>query len=136
MLHPIRTAALTAIVLAAGATAAGATTPGSPKLLSCAGRPLVKPTATVVLSCADGNSEIKQTDWSTWSAGGATGTTDFGVNPCTPTCVASRMRFFPRSTVRLADAKRTASGLLFTRAVITYTFHGTRRTFVAYPPTR
>ena len=134
MLHPIRSAALTAIVLA-GATVAGAAPAGSPKLLSCAGRPLIKPTGTVVLSCADGNSAIEQTHWSTWSAGGATGTTDFGVNLCTPTCVASRMRFFPRSSVRLVGAKRTSRGLLFTRAVITYTFHGTQRTFIAYPPT-
>lgn len=136
MLHPIATTALTAIVLAAGATAAGAAAAGSPRLLSCAGRPLIKPTATVVLSCADGNSEIQRTHWSTWSARGATGTTDFGVNLCTPTCVASRMRFFPRSTVRLPGAKRTASGLLFTRALITYTLHGTRRTFIAHPPPR
>jgi hypothetical protein len=137
MLRPIRPAALTAIVLATTATAAvSAAATGAPRLLSCSGSPLVKPTATVVLSCADGNSELKGTHWSSWSEGGARGTTDFGVNLCTPTCVTSRMQFFPGSTVALLDTRRTSRGLLFTRALITYTLHGKHHTFTAYPPTR
>jgi hypothetical protein len=128
-LHAGAAAATFALALAAAATAA---TP-APKLLSCAGTALVRPSATVVLSCADGNSELKATHWRSWGAREAVGSTDFGVNLCTPTCVASRMRFFADSTVRLIDPKHTTKGLLFTEAVITYTLDGSKRTFTAYP---
>ena len=82
-----------------------------------------------MLSCADANSELKSTHWRSWGVREAVGSTDFGVNLCTPTCVASRMRFFPASTVRLLDPKATAKGALFSRAVITYTLGGAHKTF-------
>jgi hypothetical protein len=123
--------AAAATVAAAGGSAAAAANP-TPRLLSCAGAKLLRPAGTVVLSCADGNSELKATRWSTWGASEASGKTDFGVNLCTPTCVSSRMRFFPDSTVRLLDPKRTAKGPLFSRAVITYTLKGAKKTFTAY----
>jgi hypothetical protein len=128
-LHAGAAAATIALGLAAAAAAA---TP-VPKLLSCAGTALVRPSSTVVLSCADGNTELKATHWRSWGTHVAVGSTDFGVNLCTPTCVASRMRFFPASTVRLIDPRRTSKGLLFTEAVITYTLEGSKRTFTAYP---
>ena len=65
--------------------------------------------------------------------GDAGGLTDFGVNLCSPTCVAARMQFFPDSTVRLSDPRKTSRGFLFTRAVITYTLNGSKREFTAYP---
>ncbi|HEX4035437.1 MAG TPA: hypothetical protein VHX66_13420 [Solirubrobacteraceae bacterium] len=126
----LTTAALAAC--AATALAAGA----SPRLLSCSGSPLIKPTGTVVLSCADANSELKSTHWSSWSVSGASGTTDFGLNLCTPDCAASRIRFFADSSVRLLDPKHTAKGLLFTRVVVSYKLNGKQRSFTAYPPTR
>jgi len=106
-----------------------------PKLLSCAGVALIRPRGTVVLSCADGNTELKGTHWRSWDAHGAIGSTDFGVNLCTPTCVSSRMRFFPASTVALLDPEHTSKGLLFSRAVITYALGGHERTFTAFPAT-
>jgi hypothetical protein len=135
MSRKLAVAALTATLLAAAAAtslAAGA----SPRLLGCGGSPLIKPTGTVVLSCADANSELKSTHWSSWSASGASGNTDFGLNLCTPDCAASSIRFFPDSSVRLLDPKHTSKGLLFTRVVVGYKLNGKQRSFTAYPPTR
>jgi hypothetical protein len=123
-----------AVPALAAAIAASPASAGSPlpKLLSCAGTPLLRPSGTVVLSCADANSELKATHWLSWTQTSASGRTDFGVNLCTPDCAASRIRFFPGSTVRLQDVSSTAKGRLFTRAVITYTLSGKRKTFTAY----
>jgi hypothetical protein len=119
----------------ASAFANAAAASGVPALLSCSGSRLVRPAGTVVLSCADANTEISRTHWRTWKGRSATGTTDFGVNLCTPTCVASRMRFFPGSVVRLLGAERTHHGLVFSRAEIGYVLGGKHRTFTAYPAT-
>jgi hypothetical protein len=116
-------------------TADAATPSALPALLSCGGSRLVRPTGTVVLACADANTEISKTHWHTWRAASATGTTDFGVNLCIPSCVASRMRYFPDSTIRLLGAERTRNGLVFSRAEITYVLDGVHRTFAAYPAT-
>src|SRR5579863_8269890 len=135
MSRKIKTAALTATILAlCAATALAAGT--SPRLLSCSGSPLIKPTGMVVLSCADANSELKSTHWSSWSANGASGKTDFGLNLCTPDCAASSIRFFSGSSVRLLDPRHTSKGLLFTRVVVGYKLGGKQRSFTAYPPTR
>jgi hypothetical protein len=123
-------AAIAATATCLASTAAAATP--VPKLLSCSGIALSRPAGTVVLSCADGNTELKGTHWRSWGAHEAIGSTDFGVNLCTPTCVASRMRFFAASTVTLRDPERTSRGLLFSRAVIAYTLDGHSRTFTAY----
>lgn len=127
-------AAPVAVVAALVSAAAASST--VPRLLSCAGKPLVRPTGVVVLSCADANSELRGTDWSSWERSGAAGTTDFGLNLCKPYCAASRMTFFPHSRVQLTGAKTTTHRLLFTRATITYVLHGKTKAFVAYPPTR
>jgi len=127
-------AAAIAATAACVASAAMAATP-VPKLLSCTGVALRRPAGTVVLSCADGNTELKGTHWRSWGTHEAIGTTDFGVNLCTPTCVASRMRFFPASTVRLLDPEVTSKGLFFSRAVIIYTLRGHKKSFTADPAT-
>jgi hypothetical protein len=118
----------------AAAVAASSASAGSPlpRMLSCSGSLLLRPTGAVVLSCADANSELKATHWLSWGKTSATGRTDFGLNLCTPDCAASSIRFFPGSTVRLLDVKSTGKGRLFTRAVISYTLTGARKTFTAY----
>ena len=129
---------LPAVVIAmasASTPIASAGTSASARLRSCTGGLLLEPTGTVVLACADANTEIRATRWTSWTNTGARGTTDFGLNLCTPTCVASRISFFPDSTIRLTAAKHTAHGLLFTRAVISYRLHGVQKTFTAYPAT-
>lgn len=120
-------------VLSTGASAASSSP--LPRLLSCSGKPLLRPTGLVVLSCADANSEIRATHWTSWGHTSASGTTDFGLNLCTPTCAASTITFFPNSLVRLTGVTKTKQGLRFSRAVITYVLHGKRKTFTGYPPT-
>jgi len=122
------------IAVALLAPVASASSP-SPRLLSCSGKPLQRPTGLVVLSCADANSEIRATHWTSWGRTSAVGTTDFGLNLCTPTCAASTITFFPNSVVRLTGVTKTKQGLRFSRAVIAYVLHRKRKTFTAYPPT-
>jgi hypothetical protein len=125
-----------AAVLAAAvaATAASASAP-LPRILDCGGKALVRPAGTLVLSCADANSELRKTHWSSWGRASAVGTTDLGLNLCNPSCAASKMSFFPGSRVRLSDVKRTKLGLLFTRVTVSYVLHGKTKVFVGYPPT-
>jgi hypothetical protein len=125
-----------AAALAVGAASIAAGASATPRLLSCSGKPLLRPHGTVVLSCADAGSELRSTTWQSWGPSSARGTTDFGLNLCTPNCAASSMSFFPASTVRLSAPVHSAKGRLFSRATISYRLHGVRRTFVAYPPTR
>lgn len=97
-------------------------------VLTCSGKPVARP-ATFVISCADGNSELTATRWSSWSATAAAGTTRFGLNLCNPYCAASKMTFFPDSTVRLSAPKATKHGRLFSKLVVTYQLHGKSETF-------
>jgi len=127
-------ASLSALAVTVLATVASASSP-LPRLLSCSGKPLLRPTGLVVLSCADANSEIRATHWTSWGHTSAVGTTDFGLNLCTPTCAASTITFFPNSLVRLTGVTKTKQGPRFSRAVITYVVHGKRKTFTGYPPT-
>ena len=117
------------------AASASASASASARLRSCSGQALFEPKGTVVLACADANTEITSTHWTAWTDAGASGTTDFGLNLCTPTCVASRISFFPDATIRLLAPRQTAHGLLFTRAVISYRRGGRQKTFTAYPAT-
>ena len=125
-----------AVAISLVVVAAASATPPLPRMLGCAGKPLLRPAGLVVLSCADANSELKATHWRSWGHSVAAGITTFGLNPCTPSCAASRIQYFPQAHVRLSDPKATTHGSLFRRATITYIRHGRRKTFVAYLPTR
>jgi hypothetical protein len=128
----VSAAAVSAQVTAPVARAAGT---GRAHLLSCSGHTLVRPRGTVVLACGDGNIVISHTQWSSWTKSSASGTTDLDINLCDPTCVQSKMRTFTDSTVHLSDVERTHSGLVFTRATITFNNAGKRTTVSAYPRT-
>jgi len=146
MSHLARLAVIAAVLPLAGGAAGAASNPAGtgaraaaaraavPALESCRGTRLIRPRGTVVLACADGNAAIRATSWTAWGHTEARGATEFLVNLCTPTCVASHMRTFRGSTIELLDVKHTAHGALFTRAVIGYTLNGERRTFTAFPP--
>lgn len=127
-------AGVVCVTAAVAVTAAAAAS--VPRVLSCAGKPLLRPAGLVVLSCADANSELRSTHWLSWGRQAAVGTTTLGLNPCKPYCAASRMKYFPNSRVRLSDPKQTSHGLVFGRATITYVSHHKRKTLVAYLPTR
>jgi hypothetical protein len=130
----LRLTLLAALAAALLATAASASAP-LPRILDCSGKPLLRPTGTLVLSCADANSEIRKTRWSSWGRTSAVGTTDLGLNLCNPNCASSKMSFFPGSRVRLSGVKQTKLGLLFTRVTVSYVLHGKTKVFVGYPPT-
>ena len=122
------------LAVAVLATAASAAVP-LPRLLDCGGKPLLRPSGTVVLACADANSELRATRWASWGRTSAVGTTTLGLNLCDPNCASSTMTFFPHSRVRLSAVKATTLGPLFARVTVTYRLHGRTRTFVGYPPT-
>jgi hypothetical protein len=127
------TLSATAAVLAAPvAQAAGS---ARPHLLSCTGRPLVRPHGNVVLACGDANIEIQNTHWSSWTASSASATTTLDINLCDPTCAQSKMRAFPRSSLRLSAVRKSSLGPVFSRATITYTNAGQNATVTAYPRT-
>lgn len=101
---------------------------GRVKLLSCTGKPVVKP-ATFVISCGDGNSELTATHWTSWTSSRAVGTTRFGLNLCNPYCAASKMSYFPDSVVRLTAPTSTKHGELYSDLVVTYKLHGKTKSF-------
>lgn len=125
-----------AVVLAAAGTAAGlAASSGGPAgprttgLLTCAQKPVTRPT-TFVLACADANALLTATQWSTWTGTGATGLTRFGLNLCTPSCAASSITYFPHSTVvASAPVDTPKHGRLFSHLVVTYHLHGKTKTY-------
>ncbi len=117
----------TLVLVPISAAVASATTPPV-KLLSCTNTEVFKPTSFVI-SCADANSELTATHWSTWNASSATGTTRFALNLCVPYCAASKMSYFPKSTVRLADPVTTKHGRLFSSLVVRYQLKGKSKTF-------
>jgi hypothetical protein len=128
-------ARLTVVLAAAALAGAASAAAPLPRLLGCDGKPLLRPTGTVVLACADANSELRATHWTSWGRTSAVGTTELGLNLCNPNCASSRMSFFPHSRVRLSAVKQTKLGPLFSRVTVTYVLHGKTRTFVGYPPT-
>lgn len=131
----IRLALIAALAAAAAAATAAAASAPLPRILDCSGKPLLRPTGTFVLACADANSELRKTRWSSWGGTSAAGTTDLGLNLCNPNCASSKMSFFPGSRVRLSGAKQTKLGRLFTRVTVSYVLHGKTKVFVGYPPT-
>ncbi len=117
-------ATATASTSAVAAVARGA----EPRILACTGVPEREP-ASFVISCADANSELTATRWTSWSMRGATGVTRFGLNLCNPYCAASRIRFFPGSSVQLSHPVGTQLGELYSLLVVRYRIGGVPKTF-------
>lgn len=122
-----------ALALALAAPAA-ALVPGdagaapAPGLLACSGHVVRRPT-TFVIACADGYTRLRAIHWTSWGAATATATATFGLNPCTPYCAASAIRYYPHATVRLGDPLRTSHGILYSTMVVHYVQAGKDRTF-------
>lgn len=96
-------------------------------VLSCLRHRDVKP-ADHVLSCATANVSWTHVTWSRWAARSASGKGDLFVNDCTPRCAKGRFTAHP-ATVRLSRVRTTKRyGRLFSRARITYSAKGARRT--------
>lgn len=113
-------------VLSASATGGSARRVG---LYSCTDKVVVRP-GNFVITCADANTQLTATKWTQWGSTLAVGTTRFAMNLCNPSCVASKMSYFPSSVVRLSAPIRTAAhGWLFSKLTVTYRFHGKTKAF-------
>jgi hypothetical protein len=116
----------------ASSSNAGAPTPAlaaasSAKILTCRNTAVARPT-TFVISCADGNTALTKTHWTTWNANEAVGTTSFAINLCTPDCAASKMSYFP-GTVHFSEPVATKQGKLFSLIVVRYKMGGASKFF-------
>lgn len=132
--------AIAAAAMAVGVSTAGpsATTPGSTpsvlatdhnvKVVTCSGASVVRP-RTLIVTCADANTLLTATKWSTWTAKGATGTTTFGMNLCTPYCAASPISYFPRSSVHLFAPVTSRRGTFFSQLAVRYVMGSKVKTF-------
>ena len=114
-----------ALPASSGASTSRTTTP---KILTCTNTTVSRP-SNFVISCADAGAALTKTHWSTWNAMGATGTTTFALNLCTPYCAASPISHFVGSTVRLSAPVTTKRGRLFSKLVVRYIEHGKAHTF-------
>lgn len=112
----------TAAPLAAAGGAPGVG-PALPRVLTCAGKAVVRPTR-YVLACADANTYFEAIHWKTWTRTLARATAVFVENTCTPTCAEGRFATHP-ATLALSEAKQTRYGLLFSVAHYRYRLAGT-----------
>jgi hypothetical protein len=107
---------------------ASAATSPSVKLLSCTNSTVVKP-RQFVITCADANTLLTKTHWTSWTTTGAVGTTRFGMNLCTPDCAASPISYFSNSTVHLSKPVATKQGRLFSSLVVRYKQNGKSKVY-------
>ncbi|HEY5103588.1 MAG TPA: hypothetical protein VII65_00965 [Acidimicrobiales bacterium] len=97
-------------------------------IITCRGNAVVEPRAFVI-TCADANTQLTKTHWSSWTATRASGTTTFAMNLCTPYCAASPMSYFPNSRVTLSAPVTTTKGKLFSLMTVRYVVHGRATTY-------
>jgi hypothetical protein len=97
-------------------------------VLTCRDTLVVKP-ASFIITCADANTQLTQTRWSSWTSVSALGTTRFAMNLCKPNCAASPMSYFPKSHVTLSAPVTTKKGKLFSLMVVRYTMNGMSMTY-------
>jgi hypothetical protein len=100
----------------------------SAKVLTCAGADVVRP-VNYIITCADAYTQLTKTTWSTWSTSEAIGRTDFAMNLCNPYCAASKMSYFPNSTVHFSAPIATKHGTLFSLLTVRYEYKGASHLF-------
>ncbi|MGC2486039.1 MAG: hypothetical protein WA359_07345 [Acidimicrobiales bacterium] len=98
------------------------------KVLTCAGADVVRP-VNYIVTCADAYTQLTKTTWTTWSSSQAIGTTDFAMNLCKPYCAASKMTYYPNSTVHFGAPVATKHGTLFSLLTVRYESKGAARLF-------
>lgn len=100
--------------LASSSDASGTT---RPSVIDCTHHHGIKPTS-IILTCADAGRYVDHLRYTEWSAHAATGTGVVVINPCQPTCVASRPRSYAMTFAIYRPVSRTA-GPVFSRLAIT-----------------
>ncbi len=98
------------------------------KVLTCQGTDVVRP-RTFIVTCADAYTQLTDTRWTTWNSKSAVGTTTFAMNLCKPYCAASKMSYFPNSTVRFSAPLSTKRGRVFSLLVVHYVSNGKSHVF-------
>jgi hypothetical protein len=77
---------------------------------------------SIVLACADGGMSLTNVVWSTWTAGGATGTGRVSAKECKPSCAEDGKILHYPAAITLSGVKKTPTdGLLFSLVSVTYT---------------
>jgi len=127
--------ALTAVTVASIAMNAGGSSPShhgatrslaignEAKAWTCQGKEVVRP-SNFIISCADAGARLTNTKWSSWTATGAVGETDFALNLCKPYCAASKISYFANSKVTFSAPLMTSHGRLFSRLTVHYRLDG------------
>ena len=98
------------------------------KVVTCQGTTIARP-STFVVTCADAYTQLTKTRWTSWNSTGAVGVTTFALNLCKPYCAASKMSYFPDSSVRFSAPVSTSRGKLFSLLVVHYKVDGATKTF-------
>lgn len=102
----------------AAASAAG-TGVALPRVMTCAGTTVVRP-SSYVLACADDYTYFVKIHWTTWSTASATARATFVQNNCTPTCVTGHFVKYP-ARLTFSEPKKTRYGRLFSKIDYHYT---------------
>jgi hypothetical protein len=100
----------------------------SAKVLTCQGADVVRP-RNFIVTCADAYTQLTNTHWTRWTSKSAFGTTTFAMNLCTPYCAASKMTYYPNSSVLFSSAVATKHGSLFSLLTVRYQSDGTSHVF-------
>lgn len=114
---------------------AGATAKAVPQVKDCGlGKNLVRP-KSLVLACADANSQAVSLVWHKWTSTGASATGVYTWNLCVPYCAASNKWGRVAADFSLSDPVHTRQGWLFELLTVHITgagWHSPQRTWT-YP---
>lgn len=127
-------AAIASVAVAAGLSAAVATAHiAPPRVVTCVGVPIYKPSHDVVTCYGGGFAEWTGVTWTTW-AHTAVGHGKFGIKYCTTACAHARLHVYP-AVVHLVRYMDGTGGKVYCGAVIDYVVSRHEHTYVATLPT-
>jgi len=106
-----------------------------PRVVTCAGVPLYKPSRDVVTCGGSGFAEWTQVKWTTW-AHTAVGHGQLGIKYCTtgPTCTHAPLHLYP-AVVHLVRYMHGTGGMVYCGAVINYVIGTHQHVYSASLPT-
>jgi len=125
-------AASLAVTVGVGASVASAHV-SPPRVVTCAGVPVYKPSRDVVTCGGSGFAEWTGVKWTTW-AHTAAGHGEFGIKYCTTNCARARLHLYP-AVVHLVRYMHGTGGMVYCGAVIDYVAGTHKHTYLASLPT-